>query len=79
MTRRLGMWIAALALPATLVCAGCEDGTADPGAACVQSGGVCSGSDVVCGESLPYPCPGKETCCVPVNKPPAPSRDAGSE
>ncbi len=76
---RLGMSIATLALPAVLVCAACEDGTADPGAACAQSGGVCSGSDVTCGESLPYPCPNKETCCIPQAKPSPQPHDAGSD
>lgn len=72
--------MAALALAAALSCAAaaCDDGSADPGAACVEADGVCSGSDVVCGASLPYPCPGTETCCIPLSKP-APAHDAGGQ
>ena len=73
------MWMATLVLPGLLLCAGCEDGTANAGEACVESSGVCTGSGVTCRESLPYPCPGQETCCIPLTKTPASPHDAGGE
>ena len=66
--------VAAAVLAAVLaLVAGCEDSAPPAGEACTAGGGKCSVA--ACGESLPYPCPGTETCCRP---PPAPPPgDAG--
>jgi hypothetical protein len=64
MKRSLGMltWpVAALLLS---LAAGCENDSPGPGEACDSVGGVCTTG--ACGESLPYPCPGNQSCCVPL-------------
>jgi hypothetical protein len=57
-----------------LACAACENGSPPPGAGCQSVGGECV--EGVCGESLPDPCPGTQTCCVP--SAPSPPKDAGA-
>lgn len=46
--------------------AACQNGSPGPGENCVGSGGECVDQNAACGESLPWPCPGDQTCCVPL-------------
>jgi hypothetical protein len=63
--------LAAILLAALLLgTGGCANDSPAPGEGCVSVGGVCRSG--VCGESVPYPCPGNESCCIP-------SADAGSK
>lgn len=75
MSRALLMGLRVLALSWVLPAAlACDNSSPGPGEGCVASGGECS-AGVVCGESLPYPCPGQATCCVA--RAPAQPGDAG--
>ena len=64
---------AGIAMAVLVGMVGCENGSPGPGENCVGSGGVCIEPGAACGESMPYPCPGDQVCCVPA----APVHDAG--
>jgi hypothetical protein len=65
--------IVTLLFAAFLGSAACQNGSPGPGENCTGSGGECIDPNAACGESLPYPCPGSQVCCVP----PSPTHDAG--
>jgi hypothetical protein len=71
---RITLSSALAVLAAVLGCEGCENGSPPAGEACAASGGICSTTE--CGASLPYPCPGKQSCCEP---PPSSHGDAGTD
>jgi hypothetical protein len=56
--------IAAMSLAVILLGGGCANDSPAPGEGCVSVGGVCT-SAVCVGGSLPYACPGSQSCCTP--------------
>jgi hypothetical protein len=69
----LSLTVVTLLVAALLASAACQNGEPGPGENCSGSGAECVDPNAACGESLPYPCPGNQVCCVPPN----PTRDAG--
>ena len=55
--------VTAILLATLLHATGCANNSPAPGEGCTSVGGVCTSG--VCGGSLPYPCPGNESCCEP--------------
>jgi hypothetical protein len=73
MKGRLAAKLLSLLFTALIGTAACQNGEPPAGAECTQGGAECVDPNAECGESLPYPCPGNQVCCVP----PTTAHDAG--
>jgi hypothetical protein len=54
-----------VAVTSLLAVGGCTNNSPPAGEACTSVGGVCVPPGGNCGESMPYPCAGNDSCCRP--------------